>query len=236
VQRDEQVAARLETQRGCRAAPADQVLQRDKAVDHRVADELHALVLDALSAQVLDRLLRVQEAERGEVVGGDAVGLLRHRPVEAAQSRFDVAHSHAKLVGTQRRPEGGVHVARNQDEVRPLLREHGPEPLQNSRDLLGVRAGSHAQDVIGLRHAELLQEDLGHQAVVVLPGVHGRRSPAGKSASQLPDDGSHLDHVGTRTDDAHNSHCGRSLVRRLTGAPTAPRWRRFALRARSRPR
>jgi hypothetical protein len=40
---------------------------------------VHALVGDALGAQVLDGLLRVQEQVLGELVGHDAIDLLGHR-------------------------------------------------------------------------------------------------------------------------------------------------------------
>ena len=63
VQGDEQVVAGLEPEPLRGSGGAEAVLERDQRVDHRVADEVHALVGDALGAQVLDRL--VASAGRG---------------------------------------------------------------------------------------------------------------------------------------------------------------------------
>ena len=87
VQGDEHVAARLDAEPGRRARAAEALLERDQRVDHRVADEVHALVGDPLGAQVLDRLVAVEEELVGELVGDDPVELLGHRAVEAAQAR-----------------------------------------------------------------------------------------------------------------------------------------------------
>jgi hypothetical protein len=83
VERDEQVTGRLEPQARCGVPLADPLLQRYERVDHRVADEAHPPLVDALGAQVLDRLVAVQEADSREMVGDEAVDLLGHRPIEA---------------------------------------------------------------------------------------------------------------------------------------------------------
>jgi hypothetical protein len=90
VQGDEQIVAQLEAEGDCRVRVAEALLHRDERVDHRVADEVHPLVGDALGAQVLDRLLAMQEQVLGELVGDDAVDLLGHRAVEGAQARLQV--------------------------------------------------------------------------------------------------------------------------------------------------
>ena len=48
------------------------------------------------------------------------------------------------------------------------------QPLHHPRRLLGVAARADLEHVVGRRHAELLEEDLRHQPVVVLAGVDDR--------------------------------------------------------------
>ena len=68
--------------------------------------------------------------------------------------------------------------------------QHRLQPLHRARRLHRVGAGADLEHVVGGGHAELLEEDLRHQPVVVLAGVDdrvpavgqarraGRRSPA----------------------------------------------------------
>ena len=81
---------------------------------------MDALGLDAFPAQVLDRIVRVGEQELGELVGDDAVDLLRHRAVEAPQARLDVCVRDAELDEHERRRKRRVDVARHEREVGSL--------------------------------------------------------------------------------------------------------------------
>ena len=72
----------------------------------------------------------------------------------------------------------------HEHEVRPLVGEHRLEPLDHPRRLLGVGARADAEHVVGLGHAELLEEDLGHRAVVVLAGVDDDRRVGARSRSR----------------------------------------------------
>ena len=171
MQGDEDEAAGLDPEPRRRPQAPEAVLEGDQGVDHRVADEVHALVGDPLGAQVLDRLVAVQEEQLGELVGDDPVQLLRHRAVEAAQAGLDVGDRYVHLRRGQRRRQGRVDVARDDDQVGLLGGQHRLEPLDRARRLLGVAAGADLEHVVGLGHAQLLEEDLRHQPVVVLPGV-----------------------------------------------------------------
>ena len=131
VEGDEQVPARLDPELRGGCGGADPILERHQGVDHRVADEVHALVGDPLGAQVLDRLLAVEEEVLGEDVGDDPVDLLGHRAVEAAQAGLDVRDGDHGLGRGQRRGQGRVDVAGHDDEVGCLLGEDRLEPLHH---------------------------------------------------------------------------------------------------------
>ena len=128
---------RPEGARGVGAAKA--LLHGDERVDHRVADEMHALIRDALRAQVLDRLLGVQEEILGELVGDDPVDLLGHRAVEGAQARLQVGDRDAELDGHERRGQRRVDVARDDHADPGALRlQDWLDPLHHARRLHGM--------------------------------------------------------------------------------------------------
>ena len=52
------------------------------------------------------------------------------------------------------------------------------------RGLLRMRAGADAEEVVGLRQAELVEEDVGHVGVVVLAGMDERRASTPASAAR----------------------------------------------------
>ena len=57
--------------------------------------------------------------------------------------------------------------------VEALVAGNSVEALaEQARRLHRLRGGAHTEVLVRLRHAELLEEDLAEQRVVVLPGVH----------------------------------------------------------------
>ena len=74
---------------------------------------------------------RVQEEQLGEVVGDDPVDLLGHRPVEAAQAGLDVGDRDPELRRAERRSQGRVDVAGNEDQVGALGAQDRLEPLEH---------------------------------------------------------------------------------------------------------
>ena len=136
MQGDERVGAGLDPEPGGGPGGPEAVFERDQGVDHRVADEVHALVGDAFGAQVLDRLLAVQEEQLGEAVGDDPVDLLGHRQVEAAQAGLDVGDRDPHLDRGQRRRQGRVDVAGDDHQVGRLLDQDRLQPLHRPRRLL----------------------------------------------------------------------------------------------------
>jgi hypothetical protein len=209
VQRHQQVAAGLQPEARGHAALPDPVGQRHEGVDHRVAHERKARLLHSLRAQVLHSLVAVQEAERRDQVGADPVRLLRHRPVEAPQAGLQVGDGDSKLRRAERRAERGVDVPRHDHQVGALRPQHRLESLQHPRDLLAMASRSDPQQVVGLGHPELLEEDLGHQPVVVLAGVDDRRWPLWKALAQRSDHRRHLHQVGPRSEYVKQAHGGR---------------------------
>ena len=88
---------------------------------------------------------------------------------------LDVADRDPEPRRAERRGEGRVDVAGDQDQVGALGAQHRLEPLEHPGGLLAVAAGADAEHVVGLGHAELLEEDLRHRPVVVLAGVDDQR-------------------------------------------------------------
>ena len=106
----------------------------------------------------------------------------------------------------QRRRQGRVDVARDDHQVGPLLGQHRLEPLHHPRRLLGVAAGADLEHVVGRGHAQLLEEDLRHQPVVVLAGVDDRVPSLGQSRPQSADHRRRLDEVGPGPDHVDDAH------------------------------
>ena len=154
-----------------RAGCLDPLPHRDQRVDHRVADVVDPGRRAAFGEQVVARLGRVDEQELGELVGDDAVDLLGHRPVERAQARLDVSDRDEQLRGGERGGQRRVHVPGHEHDVRLRLEQHRLEPLHDRGGLLRVRSRADPERVVGVADAELLEEDLGHLAVVVLARV-----------------------------------------------------------------
>ena len=176
----------------------------EERVHHAVADEVHPLGSDALPSEVRVRALLGREEVGREMVGDDAIDLLGHRPVEGAQSRFDVAEGNPLLGGDERDRRRGVHVASDEDDVGPVLAADLLERRHDPGGLAGVRVGADFEVDVGPRHAELIEEDARHVFVVVLTGVHEEvRDPP---LEDLLHDGRHLHEVRPSADDAQDLH------------------------------
>ena len=125
--------------------------------------------------RLVDRLALGREQQVRHRVGGDAVDLLGHLAVEAAQAGLDVGHRDAELDRGERGGERRVDVAHHQHQVGRVLLERALDALHRARGLDRVRAGPHLQEDVGTRQPEVAEEDAGELAVVVLPGVEQER-------------------------------------------------------------
>jgi hypothetical protein len=221
MQGDERELAGLDPEPGGRPGGAEAVLESNKRVDHRVADEVHPGLGDPLGPQVYDRLIGMQEEQLGELVGDDPVDLLGHGAVEAAQAGLDVGDRDAHLDRGQHRRQGRVDVARDEDEVGLLGLQHRLQPLHRPRRLRCMGPRAHLQHVVRGRHPELLEEDLRHQPVVVLAGVDDRVAALGQAGAQGGDHRRRLDEVRPGPDHVEDPHRGASVPRLAAGAPAA---------------
>jgi hypothetical protein len=75
------------------------------------------IVAVALLTEVLHRVGRRREQEVAEPVGHDAVDLLRHRPVAAAEAGFDVGDGATGLGGHEPTGDRAVDVADDDHDV-----------------------------------------------------------------------------------------------------------------------
>ena len=107
-------------------------------------------------------------------------------------------------MGGKRPGKRAVHVARNQNEVRLDLL-HDPHQLRDHLGKLQARGtGMQLQDVVGSQ-VKLVEEDLRHGFVVVLPGVDQGELGAGDGVHHLAK-ARDLDEVGARADDDEKVH------------------------------
>ncbi len=115
----------------------------------------------------VSRALVRAEKHRGELVGLDAVALLGHREVAAAQAGLDVRQRQVERGRGKGAGERRVGIAVDEHPVGPLLAQAS---LDRRLHDLWV-GGAQVEPVARLREAELLEEDLRKLVVVVLPGV-----------------------------------------------------------------
>lgn len=126
--------------------------------------------------------------------------------VEAAQAALDMGQRDAELGGGERGRERRVDIARDDHEVRGLLAQHGLQALHGARGLLAVASRADAQEVVWSRHAEVVEEHLGHQPVVVLAGMDHDVPGEGQPPAESPQNGRHLDDVRAGADHVGESH------------------------------
>jgi hypothetical protein len=143
----------------------------EQCVDHDVADVVDPSRIDALPCQVRIRIRRRGEVDVREVVD-DAVDLLGHPPVKAAQAGLDVGDPDAGLGRHQRRGHRTVGVTDNGEQVGTFTVKHFLKPDHHPRGLLGMAARAHLQPDIGPWHAEIGEEHVAHGGVVMLADVH----------------------------------------------------------------
>src|SRR5690606_3259065 len=93
----------------------------EQRVDHRVADEMHALDRDSFSREVPNRLRAGDEMEIREGVGDDSVDLLRHRTVETPKSGFYMRDRNLHLRCGHCSRQRRIDVAVDHDPLRPHL-------------------------------------------------------------------------------------------------------------------
>ncbi len=181
-------------------------------VDHHVADQRGA-ALQALVAKVLQGGGGGGQEEVGQVVGDDAVALLRHGAVEGAQAGLHVRQPRATAVREgdlghdHRRREGRVRVAVDDDAVRGPLGEDRLQAPEHLRGLRRMRPGTHAQVHVRLGNLQVAEERGAHGVVVVLAGVDQH---LGVRLAQETADRCRLHELRARAHDGQNAHAVRT--------------------------
>ena len=79
-----------------------------------------------------------------------------------------------RLCRHQRAGQGGVHVSHDDHPVRCQVIEQGFEGEHHPCCLLGMGTRTGPEMMVGLAEPELIEEDVAHDTVVVLAGVHQR--------------------------------------------------------------
>ena len=176
VQGDERVARR--------ARPRARAAARRRGTRSSSATRVSIIVLptkcmrslgDALGAQVLDRLVAVEEelARRSAsaTIRLTSSGIVRSK-LRRPDSTWATGMPSFAAVSAAARVEltsPGTITRSGRSSSRT-----GSSRSIVARRLLRVAAGADLEHVVGRRHAELLEEDLRHQPVVVLAGVDDR--------------------------------------------------------------
>ena len=106
-------------------------------------------------ARLSSALSEWASSSAAQVVGEQAVVLLRHRRVEAAQAGLEVRDRDVELDRGERAGERRVDVARDDDAGRAPLEQHLLDADERPRRLLAVRAGADAEEDVRLGQAEL---------------------------------------------------------------------------------
>ena len=146
------------------------------------------------------------------MVGQDAVYFFGHGAVEAAQPGLDVRHGDLEFGGRERAGERRVRVPVDEHDVRPFAPHHRLEPREHRPGLRAVQSAPHAQVVIRLGEAELLEEHGGHPVIVMLPRVHEYLVEA---VAQRLTQRCGLDELRTGSDDGQEAHAGAACVKCL---------------------
>jgi len=178
--------------------------------------------------EVRDAARLRREQEVAQRIDDDAVHLLRHRGVEAAQACLDMRDRNPEG-GRGKRPRGaGIDVADDHDQIGPEPSEHLLEVGQHPPDLCRLPAGGAGKHDVGRRKLQLREQLLRHRGVVVLPGMDeqrrehvGTRPLRGEHRGHLyevrpgPDDVDDPNHGGVDTTSGPKRSNRASLARRL---------------------
>ena len=172
-------------------------------INHDVSHQLDPRRRHALAAEVLVGIGRWRQQQVGNGVGGQAVYLLRHRAVKAAETRLDVGDADPQFGADQRARHGGVDVPHDDHPVGFLLQAGLLKPDHDIGRLARVRTRADPEVDVRRRDPQFLEKNVRHQRVIVLPGVHetefhrrrGRRLALVEGRDRLDERG-HLHEIG----------------------------------------
>ena len=169
--------------------------------------------------EVVDGLVRVREQQVGELVGHDAVDLLGHRAIEAAQPGLDVRDTGCRAWRDERRGERRVDVAGHEHEVGRLS---APGPARARSMTRAVCSACVPEPTPRGGRAPACPARRGRAPTSrrrsAGPCARGRAARSGSRRAQRRDDGRHLHEVRSRADDVEEPH-GCHRTRGLASAP-----------------
>jgi hypothetical protein len=136
------------------------------------------------------------------VIGNDAIELLGHAPIEAAQSGLYVRHRDVQLGRCQRPGECRVGIAVDQHDIRSVLLQVRLDGLQHARRLPSLGGGAHPEVDRRRGNVQLLEEHTRHGIVVVLSGVYDLVADLAASVAHGAAHRRQLHELRPRADDA----------------------------------
>lgn len=197
------------------AEPRCGIPHLEQYVGHHIADE-HRPLREPLGGEVGHRLLCRSEAEVRGMVRQYAVVLLGHPPVERPEAGFEVSQRQMNLDGCDGCGERRVRVAVDEDPIGSMFREGGLEGAEHRTGLRSVAAGPDSEMHVRRGDAEILEEDIAHDRVVVLARVDDDVLHA--AFPGRPRDRREFDELGTGSDDADDPH-GRRVYKVVSMRP-----------------
>jgi hypothetical protein len=204
VQRDDAIGARRQAEPCGHAHGARLHEVAAERIDHQIAHQMDPLRVGAFAPEIGDAARLADQQQVRDGIREDAVDLLGHGAVEAAQARFDVNDGNAQLGGDKRASERGVDVADNEDGVRVRVEGHRLEAPEDFRGLPGVRSRADAEIEVRVGKTEVAEERARHLMVVMLAGVDQQGVETAVGAQRFKQR-SELHEIRPRPADAENS-------------------------------
>ena len=172
-------------------------------IDHDVANKVDGFARAAFFEEMPDGVFFGDEEIVGNGVGEDAINVLGHGAVEAAESCFDVGYGNAELCSGQGDGDGAVDVADHEDEIGLAFEKDRLDASENFGGLRGVGAGADFEIDVRLGNAHLAEEDIGELFVIVLASVNEDGLDFGMTA-HFAEERSDFGEVGTGSDDVED--------------------------------